>query len=875
MIDETLEPFEWVEIDQAACNKEYAVTCSASLATGGTECYNTRSSCQDSPSFGLTTLTLRFCKSQAFLPQDGNYYIPSLVSVSVNGGSINPIGANSSSTALGTRGGISVQFQDHPHTDKLVDPYINNRMSRDANYIATERGTFWTKWRARNQYYLGRALRYCSGFINSAGQVVDITTRTYFITAFDGPNGGGSVGIQGRDVLSLFEDGKAKAPFASTGRLLNDITVSDTSFTLNPAGIGNDEYPASGTIRIGRECMTFTRSGDVMTVVRGTNNTKADEAKADDTVQLALVYSAKTPMFILEDLIKNFAAIPATYLDLGQWSQEQTDYMPRLYSATITEPTGVMTLVAEMCQEMYFYPLWDERTAKLKVRAVRPADGDVIYSLDDFANLIEDATTVSDLPDQLITQVWVYFGLINPAESASEPKNFAVREIIASDEGLPDRHNGERIKQIFCRWISSINGAAAQDIGKKMLARYSAIPKKVSFKTTKKDSDMWVGDFAKITTRNSVDLTGLERPLNIQIMSAQQSRAGVEFSYTGQEFVFEAPVDVTDKPVLFSAPFYYNVNLRDAYDAVYGSPPTPGDNIRFFVRPGVVIGARGYEFSETFSGSLKGYYYATAPTTITRDFAPLMRREATAVTNFAVGATYTSGAVSYELMSDMREVPPSLALDTGTWPVGVNLMLTIGAGATVIGEGGFCSVHGGLGGFYRALGIASDGGNGMRIRHPITINNAGRIAGGGGGGSPSVFIEDHGSGLKTFSVQPSGTGAGSMVQPALPVADLGPLFGALSASYSVATTPSAGSVTAGGYGTVQDFTYAHTTRAFAGSAGAAGGNSGPSGQTFSYDPFGSVLFNLLHGGRAGYAISEGANLITWLNKGDLRGEEII
>ena len=157
MIDETLEPFEWVEIDPAYCNKEYAVTCSASLATGGTECYNTRSSCQDSASFGLAKLRLRFCKSQALLPQDGNYYIPSLVSVSVNGGSINPIGANSSSTALGTRGGISVQFQDHPHTDKLVDPYINNRMSRDANYSASERGTFWTKWRASNQNYFGRA----------------------------------------------------------------------------------------------------------------------------------------------------------------------------------------------------------------------------------------------------------------------------------------------------------------------------------------------------------------------------------------------------------------------------------------------------------------------------------------------------------------------------------------------------------------------------------------------------------------------------------------------------------------------------------------------------------------------------------------------
>lgn len=835
MIDETLEPFEWVEIDQAYCNKEYAVTCSASLATGGTECYNTRSSCQDSASFGLATLTLRFCKSQAFLPQDGNYYIPSLVSVSVNGGSINPIGANSSSTALGTRGGISVQFQDHPHTDKLVDPYINNRMSRDANYIATERGTFWTKWRARNQYYLGRALRYCSGFINSAGQVVDITTRTYFITAFDGPNGGGSVGIQGRDVLSLFEDGKAKAPFASTGRLLNDITVSDTSFTLNPAGIGNDEYPASGTIRIGRECMTFTRSGDVMTVVRGTNNTKADEAKADDTVQLALVYAAKTPMFILEDLIKNFAAIPATYLDLGQWSQEQTDYMPRLYSATITEPTGVMTLVAEMCQEMYFYPLWDERIAKLKVRAVRPADGDVIYSLDDFANLIEDATTVSDLPDQLITQVWVYFGLINPAESASEPKNFAVREIIASDEGLPDRHNGERIKQIFCRWISSINGAAAQDIGKKMLARYSAIPKKVSFKTTKKDSDMWVGDFAKITTRNSVDLTGLERPLNIQIMSAQQSRAGVEFSYTGQEFVFEAPVDVTDKPVLFSAPFYYNVNLRDAYDAVYGTPVS-GDRIRFFVRSGVVIGGMA---DNPASPSL------LAATSL--DFA--------SDTYYAKNAALTWQGKAATALQDMWVTPCKTSIDVGTWPAGVELFLTVEPGARVLG-------HGGSGGNYMInaafgpltidQGIGADGGHAIKTTYPITVTNMGIISAGGGGGAMSA-----GFGIADAYLY-GGGGAGSEQGAIVPAYVTG-------SGWTLVRDNALGSLTAGGVGSIGI--------AFAGARhiSGMGGDLATDGSP-SVDDFTTTS---LFYGKSGYAVSAGANLITWLNKGDLRGAEII
>ena len=153
MSNVTLEPFEWVELHQDFCQNVYGngITCTASLATGGTECYNTRSTCQDPANYRpldiygkLAPLVLNFCKSQSFLP-DGAYYIPSLSSVTLSAGSINPIGAGASSSALGTRGGITVQLQDHPHTDKWVDPYIANRMSRDANYTATERGTFWTK----------------------------------------------------------------------------------------------------------------------------------------------------------------------------------------------------------------------------------------------------------------------------------------------------------------------------------------------------------------------------------------------------------------------------------------------------------------------------------------------------------------------------------------------------------------------------------------------------------------------------------------------------------------------------------------------------------------------------------------------------------
>jgi len=890
MSNVTLEPFEWVELHQDFCQNVYGngITCTASLATGGTECYNTRSTCQDPANYRpldiygkLAPLVLNFCKSQSFLP-DGAYYIPSLSSVTLSAGSINPIGAGASSSALGTRGGITVQLQDHPHTDKWVDPYIANRMSRDANYIATERGTFWTKWKARNPYYIGRTVKHHTGFIKN-GAVVDVVTRTYFVTTINGPDASGRVTIQGKDLLTKLSDEKAKAPFVSKGTLLAPITASDTAFTLNPVGIGNDEYPASGLLRIGAELCTFTRVGDAVTIVRGRHNTEAKDAKAGDVVQLCLVYDSKSPAYILEDLEKNFAGIDPDLLDLAQWAQEQTDYMPRLYSGIIAEPTGVNSLVSEMAEQMYFYQIWDERNSLLKMRAIRPAQGDTIYQLDEFANLEQDSVDVSDLNDQLITQVWVYYAIINPIAGLTDETNYAAREIIFTDEGSAVKNGVEKIKKIFCRWIGPTNGAAAVDLGKKIIARYGRAPRKITFALSNKDSDVWLGDFATINHRSSVDATGAPLPLNVQVMSAQQNRPGTRFVYTAQEFVFEAPVDVTDKLIIISADTL-NVNLRDAYDDQFAMPPAPGDTVRFEIRPGVVIGARGYEFSETFSGSLKGYYYKTTPTTITRDFAPLMRREATTVTNFAVGATYTSSLRPFELMSDMREVPPSIALDTGTWPGGVTLILTIGAGATVIGEGGFCSVHGGLGalsgGFRELLAIASDGGNAMRIRHPITITNNGRIAGGGAGGFPSVlgawlpyFAE------KLFSVQPSGTGAGHILQPALTVADLAPMYPSPPGGipqYSVETTPSGGSLIAGGTGSVQVLPMIGGLRAYGRNAGAPGIAAQSPVQT---RPAGGVtpqpITKASKSGRAGYAISEGASLITWVNKGDVRGDEVL
>lgn len=847
-MSEVREPFEWVEIDQDFCSRTYSVApCAASLAVGSNECYNTRQTCQDPANYDRSTLTLRFCKNQAYLPEDA-YYIPSLASVSLSAGSINPVGASQNSSALGTRGGISVRFQDHPHTDRYVDPYIANRVSRDAGYIATERGTFWSKWRARNPYYLGRVIRHKIGFIEG-DQIVDVVTRTYFITSFDGPDASGNVSITGKDLLSQITNEKAKAPAASGGKLLASLTTGATSFTLDPVGIGNDEYPASGVVRIGKELMTFTRVGDAMTVTRAQYNTAAATANAGDTVQLCLEYSAGAPATILNDLLANYAGIPSGYLNTAQWAQEQTDYMPRLYSALITQPTGVAELVGEMCQQMYFYPIWDERNAVLNIRAIRPAEDDTVYDLADFGSFVADSVTLRDLPEQLVTQVWVYYGIINPAESATDPKNYAVREIVATDESLPEKQGTEKIKQLFCRWIPSTNGAAAVDLGQKMIARYGAAPRQVSFTLAQKDSQIWLGDFVTVTHRLSVDASGQQIPLNIQVLSAQEARQGVEFRYIGQEFVYEAPIDPNDRLIIIAAN-QTNINLRTLHDSIYAAP-VGGETIRVIVRTGVVIGGRCASDLEYYTGTVK--YSTTSKSTLLHPWAS---RAVSSRTYHARGSAAVVG--SGLMFSDMWRVPVSVAFDTGTWPLGVNIIITVEAGAGILGEGGFGGIHasGPSGDVSQTTTYASDGGHAMKIQYPASINNQGLISGGGGGGG-ALFQNDNGN----FNIFSGGGGAGYLPGKVLAL-DYNIISNTAPASQN--RSPSAGSPSAGGYGGMVGY----LCNSGNGGVLAASGTAG----VLLYDIF-SGIAHPMTGGSAGNAIIQGANLITWTNKGDVRGPE--
>jgi hypothetical protein len=240
----------------------------------------------------------------------------------------------------------------------------------DESLTAFKRGTYWGKWRARVRYMRGRPIRLIRGFL---GQTLkEMETRHFVVESVDGPGPDGTVTIIAKDPLKLADGDRAQAPALSQGYLQAEITDSETTATLAPAGIGDAEYPASGYAAIGgAEIVSYTRSGDALTIVRAQLGTEAQAHDAEDRVQVVLQYIGQDPADILEDLFTTYAEIDPDYIDLNDWKQETAAYLGRVFTATIAEPTDVSNLASELINQAALSLWWDEIDRKIRLRVLR------------------------------------------------------------------------------------------------------------------------------------------------------------------------------------------------------------------------------------------------------------------------------------------------------------------------------------------------------------------------------------------------------------------------------------------------------------------------------------------------------------------------
>ena len=470
----------------------------------------------------IDSTVYRFCENRSPIPAGLNVEAASMKSQSFRPATIDLEGG------IGVRASASVSFDEHQ--DYKTFGSITNPVR------------FWVNWRARHPGYQGARFSLFSGYIvNGNFDANNFQRRDYVIETFSHSEKGASIGA--KDALKMTSGDRAKAPAKSTGLLSADINSSATAITLTPSGVGNSEYPASGYGRMGDEVVSFTRTGDSLTLVRGQYNTSTDDHSINDVFQLCLYYN-ETVTDIIYDLYTNYAGVPTSQINQTQWDDEASLYLSGLYEALITEPTGVSDLVKELAESAPHYQYWDERDNFIKFIAIKPPP-DTANVLTAENNLLRGSTSISDMPDMRISTVIVRFGQFDPTKELDEISNYRQAHLRLNPSAVT-RYNGiEKFKEINSRWINNDNRAAGVRLAARFGRRFEDTPRKIAFSLDAKDADVWAGSPAFINSDLIVESSSpyARYDMPVQVISAGENKA---YQYTAIEHTYgpERPEDL-------------------------------------------------------------------------------------------------------------------------------------------------------------------------------------------------------------------------------------------------------------------------------------------------------------------------------------------
>jgi hypothetical protein len=287
-------------------------------------------------------------------------------------------------------------------------------------------------------------------------------------------------------------------PPASPGVLYADITDVAVTFLTNGHNIG--DYPASGTVRINDEVITYSAivdNGDgtfTWTVAsRQTDGSAPDEHSLGDTVQLCRRYTNARIDDVLVALIGDDAGVEYQYLDTVGWTQEYDTYLSAYTLTTlIAEPTAVADLLAEICEQCSLYMWWDERDQRVRMQAIHPLNvAPQIY--DDVNHFVEDSVRFREKPEERITQVWMFYNQATRTETLDNKTNYH-NVYIDTDLTLEadEKYGQPAVREIFSRWLTT--EAQVAQTTSRLITRYQDVPVEITFRLDAKDRDLWVGD---------------------------------------------------------------------------------------------------------------------------------------------------------------------------------------------------------------------------------------------------------------------------------------------------------------------------------------------------------------------------------------------
>jgi len=305
------------------------------------------------------------------------------------------------------------------------------------------------------------------------------------------------------------------------------------------------EYFPNGTLRIESELLTYTAysiSGGVITftgITRATDGSAAKEHKAESRVQSCVRYTNQNAWEVAKNLIDVYAPSAAGYIDATQWAAEAAQWLDGfIVSGVISEPTGLNTLLAELCRDAQFFIWWDERLQKILLRAVRPPTETPVQFNED-ANILAGSQSIKTAPNERVSQLWYYYEPADLSKKVDAEDNYRkVRIRIDAESESAREYDESAVKKIYSRWVRT--DAIVIAITTRIIARYRDDPLYLTISVDAKDRNTWTADVVDVSSRLQTNTEGLPLTRRYQVISAQEVQPGAVIKYVLQTYDFTA-----------------------------------------------------------------------------------------------------------------------------------------------------------------------------------------------------------------------------------------------------------------------------------------------------------------------------------------------
>ena len=500
-----------------------------------TECFNTFATCQNLPNYDKGSKTITFKRDQS-----GGldiYAIPSLSAFKVSMPELN-IGARKTKTkSLGRFGSCSVSFNDLPFSDNHLDPYV---LERDYNPL--ERGTFWTKFLARNPFYNDWKIRLYDGF---AGQTLEqMSVREYRIDKITNPNSSGMVTVTANDLMRKTSLGKAVYPPVSNTQLRDNISDTDTDiFTVGRLA----EFDGSGPpfsintfAQIGDEVVrVFTpidQGGGIFlyqNVQRG-EGSEATAHNAGDSLEYLIALQGDVSL-IITYLMREF--FTSDEFDYAGMTLEADTYLNYSIAGTINKPTNLDEILSKIAAQVGFYIWYDDAESIIKFKAIRD-EQDPVKTYDQNINILQGSASPTVLPFDRITDAYIQYDVIDSVLPIPSDAKYLNTLLDADLEAASTNEYSEMVTlKIEGDWI--VNSQLAGDIATKYLKLFRDQTRSLQFQLDIKDN-IKMAEVFKLKHRGFTNIYGEDELINW--ICTGRTRKGDVLHITAQEFKFNVPV---------------------------------------------------------------------------------------------------------------------------------------------------------------------------------------------------------------------------------------------------------------------------------------------------------------------------------------------